>query len=66
MIQQQNTSYSNSAPFKESEIERIEWMISNIRNKGTLALHEFDINRGIDKEKALIILNNQLNYFRTK
>jgi hypothetical protein len=49
-----------------SEIERIEWMINEIRKKGIKAVPEFDRNRGIDEKKAIEMLNNQLNYFRTK
>ena len=50
--------------FLEDEIARLKFVIGEIQLKGEKAIPEFDIKRGIDKQKILELLNKQLAYFK--
>jgi hypothetical protein len=47
----------------DAEIERLREVIGNIKFEGENGIPQFDRDRGITKEQALEMLNNQLNYF---
>lgn len=60
------SKFNQNPSFLDREIERLNFVIDRIETKGENAMNEFDLKRGINKQQALEMLNNQLKYFKDK